>query len=83
MDISADTLFGFIQALFGGAFFLLWRKTDKAEVKAEKALFELQQYKVHIAETYVSHEHLDRQTEVLNKSLDEIKEMLAELRTKK
>ncbi len=60
MELSLDALFGFIQSMFGGAFFVLWKKIDKAEAKAEKAVAELQEYKVHIAETYVSHEHLDR-----------------------
>lgn len=60
MELSLDVLFGFIQSMFGGVFYLLWKKIDKAESKAEKAVAELQKYKVHIAETYVSHDHLDR-----------------------
>ena len=60
MELSLDALFGLVQSIFAGAFYLLWKKIDKAESKAEKAVTELQEYKVHIAETYVSRDHLER-----------------------
>lgn len=58
----------------------IYGKIAESENKAELAVMSLQQYQLHVAENYVNHEHLDRQMATVNKSLDEIKQMIAELR---
>ncbi|TDF41908.1 hypothetical protein EYS14_03430 [Alteromonadaceae bacterium M269] len=54
-------------------------KAVRALHKAELAEKELAAYKLHVAENFVSQSQLDRHMERFDKSLDEIKEMIAKL----
>ena len=67
------SLLGFIAMWF---ILPIKKATEKANEKAEQVQNELNKHKLHVAEDYVTTKRMDKHFESLEKSIDEVKELV-------